>query len=190
MITGEITYVQPAVIPPGQPLDIFVSFDAFNPGGRFWATRITAVISDGKSNSDKQSHPGEKGHRESEELSLGTMPNSTVKGTILLEAVSGFFELSWETLDYKSFTISPAISEVVIAPKPEPSIPYTPPYATLPVEDKAWWEIWKPDTVAASPSTPTFEFPFETQTPEQKTSTWLWAGLGIAGVLAVVLFWR
>lgn len=178
MITGEITLYQPAAIPAGQPLNIFISFDAYNEGGKFWNTRITAQT-DGRSDTDLQYHPLEKGRREAEKLMLGTMPNSTIHGTILLEGRGytwmGGLLTGWDTLDYKSFTVSPAVTEAVIAPKlPDPYKPI----------------ISLPDFTVPDFTTPTFEEPFETKTPEEKKQIWLWVGLATVGVIGIVLFLR
>lgn len=182
MISGEITLYQPAVIPAGQPLDIFVSFNAYNEGGIAWNTRITASAGT-MADSDTQNHPLEKGHRDAEKLSLGVMPNRVVTGTIKLEARPyspyGWIGIAgWDTLDYKSFTISPAVKEAVIAPK-------------LPPVDRPAWPGFV-DTRYVSPTDPTtstFEFPWKTEvpaTPEEK-KTWLWVGLAVVGIITVGL---
>ena len=177
MITGEITLYQPASIPPGQPLDIFVSFDAYNEGGINWTTRLTAQTN-GRTDSDNQNHPLNKGRREAEELNLGTMPNSTISGTIKLEGrpygwMGGVLG-GWDTLDYKSFTVSPRVTETVIAPNL--------PSSYKPLVDS-------PNFTVPDFATPTFEEPFETVTPEKK-NTYLYIGLAAVAVVGLVVFLR
>lgn len=188
MITGEITLYQPSVIPAGQRLDIFISFNAYNEGGKFWNTRIT-VDGNNTSGSDNQNHPLEKGSREAEKISLGTMPNRTVTGTIKLEGRGygwgGNIFSGWDTLDYKSFTVSPAVKEAVIAPPLSEVV--------VPSADGFRWP-WEPKRPTSpqmpSPTTPTFYEPFKTVTPEEEKNTLLWVGLAMVAVIGAVVFLR
>lgn len=181
MITGEITKIYSPPTPVGAPMQLLVNYNAFNDGWvpLPWSTTLFAEANGFKASNQDQ-HLMDEGHRdeEPEKLVLGVMPNHSVSGTLVLYDPNGK-----KTLDTSPFDIPlDRVSEVITRELPKPTTKYT---------DRGWWEFLSDPTVsAADPSTPTYEFPFETETPEEKKQTWLWVGLGIVAVVAVVFFLR
>jgi len=113
-ITGVITDVHPSVIEYGQPLDIYVSFNAYNDDLfyqiRGWETKVSVTL-DSLRDSDVQFHYGRDGSRTDQSLHLGTMPNSNLTGLVILEGRHKTIPDSpWTELDRRSIAVSSGTS--------------------------------------------------------------------------------
>lgn len=141
MITGDITAVSPEKLMPGQPLKINVGLWAKTDNwalaipGAVWATKVTAEIALGPSDSNTQlySTSGLYVARPAEELSLGTMPNAGVNIIVTLFGNENPPFGSWQQITQKRFLVMPDASRIAPVPPQAllPGTPFTPPPSTV-----------------------------------------------------------
>lgn len=98
-ISGAITAAEPMAFAFADPLDIYVTFEAYcddllqQLDG--WSTRVTITLN-GLSGEDVQTHIGRDGSRTMQVMSLGYMPEKNLSGKIILEGRGGG---DWSVLD-------------------------------------------------------------------------------------------
>lgn len=131
--TGEIVGVTPSAIAPGEPITLFITYNAFRPGiVAAWRTRIKGTLNGFHAN-NVNFHTYGKGDRISEPLYFNQpMPNHATKGTITLEEVA-WWPAKDIALDSRSLTIHIPAEIIPITPKPPskpgvtiPDIPFLP----------------------------------------------------------------
>lgn len=115
-ISGLITSVYPSQIAPGQPLDLYVDFNAYNDSLyyqlRGWETKVTATLN-GYAGSDIQFHYGRDGSRTGQSLQLGTMPSDDLSGEVTLYGrnkkipQAAFTELHTKSVSIMSIGVEP-----------------------------------------------------------------------------------
>lgn len=165
MITGKIEQITAQPYAPGSQVQIFITYRAYKEGSLVfdWGTKLIAKA-DGLGDVDTDMHYGCDGDRMDKPsvLKLGIMPDHSLSGFVTLESQG-------RVLDTQAFTVEVAREALAVVRHD----PYLVPVVTT--------------SVMPSPTTPTFEIPFETKTPEQKKQTWLWVGLAVVGVVAIGL---
>jgi len=172
-LSGMITRVAPLEFAIGQPVDLKIDFNAYVETiweqVKGWDTRLIATLN-GLSDSDIQYHIGRDGSRTGETLNLGTMPNRTLAGILVLEGrgkdLFGF-PTDWVELDRRSLTI------IATEAPPEPPIP--PEYKLI-----QHTEYPHGKTYVGKAEQCTFEFKL---LPEQIPGT-PWLGIKIANAFA------
>jgi len=117
MIKGQLTQIVPDRIRPGDPLTIYVSFEAESTEGwHQWRTRVKAITG-GLSDVDDQSHFGKIGNRDREKMVLGTMAEYDVQVDIYLYGFDAVVYGQWKLVDQRSVIIKAGTTQYIT---PEP----------------------------------------------------------------------
>ena len=110
--TGEIVQVTPSSIAPGEPVTLYIAYNAYWPGSLIfpWRTRLSGKL-DGFTGENVDVHLRTNTKRTAEPLFFsGAMPNRPITGWIRLEKITEISQYlpfgKVVTLDTRSITIN------------------------------------------------------------------------------------